>query len=355
MYRFWGFSIQEWTAIKRDDGRMTFQDVAPRAQRTIEKWDVDETGHVMGVVQRIPQTQRDTYLPREKIVYVVDDTLNDSPEGMGLFRHLARPARHLKRFEQLEGFGFEMDLSGIPLIRAPLSDLAKMVNRGELTQKQADKIMQPLERFLKDHIRNPRQGMLLDSMTYRSADERRTPSSQLQYDLEILTGSPQSFEAAASAIERKNREMARILGIEQLLLGSSGSGSYALSRDKTHAFYLLVDSALTEIRDVVRMDLLKPLWMLNGFDEELMPKIETESVRFMDAEQMTTALRDLALAALDEDDPAIKTVRSLLGLPPPPERTEEEMDARAVRDAKPLVEAMMVGRSMGSARQPEGE
>ena len=65
--------------------------------------------------------------------------------------------------------------------------------------------------------------------------------------------------------------------------------------------------------------------MLNGFDEALMPTIETESVRFVDSEQMTTALRDLALAGLDEDDPAIRAVRSLLGLPPPPERTEEEM------------------------------
>ena len=84
---------------------------------------MDETGYLIGVVQRIPQTQRDTYLPREKIVYVVDDTLNDSPEGMGLFRHLARPSRHLKRYEQLEGFGYEMDLSGVPLVRMPLVEI----------------------------------------------------------------------------------------------------------------------------------------------------------------------------------------------------------------------------------------
>ena len=172
---------------------------------------------------------------------MVDDTLNDSPEGMGLFRHLARPARHLKRYEELEGFGFEMDLSGIPLVRAPVIELAKQVTRGELTQKQANERLQPLMDFVKNHIRNPRQGMMLDSMTYRSEDERRTPSSQPLFDLEIMTGSPQSFEAAASSIERLNREMARILGVEQLLLGSSGSGSYALSQDKTHSFYLLVD------------------------------------------------------------------------------------------------------------------
>ena len=245
-----------------------------------------------------------------------------------------------------------MDLSGIPLIRMPLIELSKAVKKGEISQKQADLIRAPLEKFLKNHIRNPRQGILLDSMVYHSTGDRETPSSQRQWDVEILTGSPTSFEPAAAAIERLNREMARILGIEQLLLGSSG-GSYAMSKDKTHNFYLLVDSALTEMRDVVRTDLLKPLWMLNGFDEDLMPKISTESVRFMDGEEITTALRNLALATLDEDDPAIRTVRSLLGLPPPPERTQEELDERAMRDAKPLIEAIGMGDRMGSPREPE--
>ena len=66
MYRFWGFSIQEWTAIKRDDGRMTFADIEPRAQRTIERWDVDDAGKLYGVVQRAPQTRRDIYLPGQR-------------------------------------------------------------------------------------------------------------------------------------------------------------------------------------------------------------------------------------------------------------------------------------------------
>ena len=119
MYRFYGFSIQEWTARRRDDGFLTFADIAPRAQRTIERWDVEDTGRVLGALQRSPQTQEEIYLPREKLLYIVDDTFNDSPEGLGLFRHLAAPARRLKRYEQLEGFGFETDLRGIPSWPSP--------------------------------------------------------------------------------------------------------------------------------------------------------------------------------------------------------------------------------------------
>lgn len=59
MYRFYGFSVQEWTARRRDDGLLTLADVAPRAQLTIEKWDLDEDGTVAGVVQQSPQTMRE--------------------------------------------------------------------------------------------------------------------------------------------------------------------------------------------------------------------------------------------------------------------------------------------------------
>jgi hypothetical protein len=115
MYRFFGFSVQEWTARRREDGVMTFLDVAPRAQKTIERWDIDPVnGEVRGVWQRIPQSGREVYLPRGKIMYVVDDSLSDSPEGLGLFRHIVKTSKALQVLERLEGLGFETDLRGIP-------------------------------------------------------------------------------------------------------------------------------------------------------------------------------------------------------------------------------------------------
>ena len=136
MYRFYGFSVQEWTARRRDDGTLTFADVAPRAQATISKWDLMDDGAVLGVVQTSPQTMEDLYIPRQKCLYIVDDTLSDSPEGLGLFRHLVASSHRLARYEQLEGFGFETDLRGIPIGRAPFTDLAAAVKAGEITDAQ---------------------------------------------------------------------------------------------------------------------------------------------------------------------------------------------------------------------------
>jgi hypothetical protein len=326
MYRFYGFSIQEWTARRREDGLITFADIAPRAQRTIKRWDIDEdTGDVLGMLQTLPQSQREVYLPRQKVMYMVDDTLEDSPTGLGIFRHLVAPAARLRRYEQLEGFGFETDLRGIPVGRGPFSELAKMVEDGDLTAADRIAIEKPMRDFIENHIKSPKLALLLDSKTYETQDETERASNAKQWDVELLKGGSTSFGDVATAISRVNKEMARVLGVEQLLLGDDAAGSFALSKDKTNSFFLLVDGTLREITETVTDDLLKTLWQLNGFPEEAMPTIANEAVRFQDVEQIAASLRDMASAGavMSPDDPAIGEVRDLLGLSRP---DAEDMD-----------------------------
>lgn len=330
MYRFYGFSVQEWTARRHRDGHLTFADIAPRAQSTIERWDVTKEGRVQGLTQRSPQTGEEIYLPREKLVYIVDDSLSDSPEGLGIFRHLVEPAKRLDRYLYLEGRGFETDLRGVPIGRAPFTALAKMVKEGKISQEQREKLEAPLREFVTNHITDkdePSLGLYLDSVPYKTTDERQTPSQARQWDLELLKGDSKSFSENAAAIERLNQEIARILGVEALLLGD-GKGSFALSKDKTNQFMLIVDSALKELSEAVYDDLLKPLWRLNGWPEDMMPRPRTEGAQFKDVEQVAAALKDMAVAGavLAPDDPAIGEIRDLLGLSRPPE-TAPGMDA----------------------------
>ncbi|RUQ78148.1 hypothetical protein ELZ22_17290, partial [Brucella abortus] len=319
MYRFYGFSVQEWTARRRSDGYLTFADVAPRAQSTIEKWDARDDGTIVGLAQRSPQTGEELYLPRQKLLYLVDDTLSDSPEGLGLFRHLVSPSDRLRRYEQLEGFGFETDLRGVPIGRAPFTELAKMVEAGEISEAQRAKIEEPLRNFIKNHVKTAKLGMLLDSIAYETKDEAGRPSGIRQWDVELLKGTATSFAENAQAIERLNREMARILGVEQLLLGGDSVGSYALSRDKTSSFFLLVDGALTEVREAVNDDLLRTLWQLNGWPEEMIPEMATEEVKYTEIAEIAATLRDMATAGavLEPDDPVIGEVRDLMGVSRP--------------------------------------
>lgn len=316
MFRFYGFSLQEWTAKKRSDGVITFSDISPRPQLTISKWDVTVSGTVNGIVQESPQDLRSIYIPRSKLLYIVDDTLNDSPEGLGLFRHLVSPAHRLERYLQLEGFGFETDLRGIPVGRGPFTELSELVASGKITQDQRTKLEAPLRSFIERHIKSDRLGMMIDSITYETQDGYNRPSNQRQWDIELLKGSPTSLKENAEAIERLNHEMARILGVDQLFLGSSKTGSYALSLDKTNTFFLLVDSALQEIAKSVDRDLISVIWELNGYPEEMKPTSKTAAMRHTDVEQITASLRDLADAGglLDPKDGAIDEVREMLGI-----------------------------------------
>lgn len=324
MSRFYGFSLQEWTAKRLEDGTVGYLDVEPRPQRTVERWDTDLSGTVFGVVQRRPQDSKEIYLPREKLIYMVDDTLDDSPEGLGLFRHLAKAAKRLERYELLEGWAFERDLRGTPIGRGPLAEIQKAVENGEITAADATALRKPIEDFIEKAMRGEDTGLFLESAVYKGTGDNNSPSPAKQWDIELMQGGGQGHEAVASAIERTNHEIARVLGVEHLLLGSGASGSFALSKDKTQSFGLIVDSTLTEVKETFETDFLDPLFLLNGWDEKLKPAFKIDKLHHRDIEQVTTALAEMASAGapLVNNDPAINEVRAMLGLSDQPEQED---------------------------------
>jgi len=325
MSRFYGFSIQEWTAKQNDRGFVGFVDIAPRPQRTIKRWDVDDDGYVVGVIQRDPQTQKEIYLPRTKIVYIVDDTINDSPEGLGLFRHTVDAVHRLKRYEILEGWSFERDLRGTPVGRAPLSAIQKAVETSRITKQEADDLLSPIKSFIQKALAGKDTGMLLESAVFTGGGESRTPSATPQWGIELLKGDPKGQTEVAAAIERVNRDIARALGVEHLLLGSTDRGSFAMSKDKSQTFGLVVDSTLTEIRETFQHDVIDTLWVLNGWPDELKPIFKTEAIAYRDIEQVTQALKDLSQAGAPvmPNDPAVNEIRTQLGLSDAPEIDED--------------------------------
>ena len=333
-FKLQGFAIQEWTAKKKPDGSIGFLDVEHRPQPTIVRWNRDEGGTILSVVQRVPG-RADVVLPREKIIYAVDDTLTDSPEGLGLFRHLAKTADRLELFLKLEEIGFTTDLRGIPIARAPLGELRQEVidagPEGSDARAKAEarrsSLLQPLKDFLNKHVRNEKTGVLFPSDTFiaTSVDKSITISSTPKWALELLNGDSQSFDAMAKAVDRLTHELAMILGTEHLLLGADGGGSLALARSKVGTFYLTVTSTLLDLLEIYDRDLIAPWAELNGVPEELVPEMGVNEISDRDIEQVLDALNKLALAGapLMPDDPAVGEIYDLLGLTRPPERMNE--------------------------------
>jgi len=325
MYRFHGFGVQEWWAKKKPDGTIVFGDVEPRPQFTIERWDVDASGAVTGVYQRSPHDGRIIGLPREKLIYMVDDTLTDSPEGIGIFRHLAEPYERLMGFQTLEVRAFERDLRGTPIGRAPITMINRAVASGEITKDEGNAIVNHLTNFVQTEIKKSDTGVILDSMIYETQNATGIGMTGTpQWGIDLLSGSAAGLSELGSAIDRVQREMARIIGTENLMMGDQG-GNRALAADKSRNLYLIANAVLTSIATTYETDFISPIMDLNGIDEELKPSFEVEDVSFKDVMEVTNALATMAKAGmvLSPDDPVNDDVRDLLGVsrapPPSPE------------------------------------
>lgn len=328
MFRYHGFGVHEWIAKKREDGKIGIQDIEVRPVQTIERWDSDPRGSILGMLQRGPQDGAEYYLPRGKVIYLVDDIFSDSPMGMGWFRHLVGPAETLKTYLQLEKIGYQRDLSGIPIGRAPIAAIRKAIRENKITKEDGEALIEGMKQFVRMESKQPGTGAVLDSQPWEgSTADGKTISTIMQWGIELLTGAQTSIDKLADAIRRINFDMAMVTGTESLLIGREGAGSMALSKDKSANLYLNVNATLADMAQGYSKDLIAPICALNGIPDKLRPKPKVEDASGKDVAQIAAALRDMAAAGaiLAPDDPAIDDVRDLIGISRQPEMTPERM------------------------------
>jgi hypothetical protein len=372
----YGFALHEWTMRRKpSDGTMVFASIEHRPQSSVEFWDLpDRGGAVEGVVQRPLLLADYYYISRSRLWYAVDNSLTDSPDGVGVLRHVVEHARRLGRYEQLEGFGYETDMRGIPIGKIPYQQLVKFAKANGKDDAWIRSQTAPMENLIRNHIKTPWQGITFDSATYQTDALNPSISSVPLFALELLKGDRSSSLTEINVvIERLNREIARVLGMEFMLLGGDGKGSLALSRDKTSMFASVLEATLHEMTQFTVHDLVYPLLTMNGLDpEKVCPQVMPDPIATERIETTVDALLKLsqAGAVLMPDDPAIDQIRRRLhlaeqpvlppdilttlarprapiGTPPDPAKGEVDVNVDDAKDTKPT-------RSRSSSfRQPK--
>lgn len=332
LYRYYGFALHEWTVTKDVYGDVVFADIAHRPQYTIDRWDKPSEQMPWQAVSQLTKAGNRFVIPRGRLFHAVDDLLTDAPDGVGLLRHVIELVRRLGILEGLEGLAYETDLRGMPMGRAPIGELMAQAqsqvgnDRAKIEAYITDRT-QTLRAALQGIVKSPErlQYLLLDSATYQGADPN-TISSIQKWAYELLKGNSNGVDTVAAAIGRIQLEIARVLGIEHVMMGGHGGGSLAMHADKTDAFATILQTMLTEIAAFATNDLARVLVGLNGLDPDtaaptlVAQPIDTEAVA-----DTCAALAALAQAGLAYDDPAIKVIRTRMHLPPPPDPTPEQM------------------------------
>lgn len=331
MKKFRGFAMHAKSWRVDSKGRQVYAGLEHRPQWTIERWIQAAEGEPWtAVVQRGRSGKEFPPIAREDLFYSVEDGISGEPDGLGLFRALVKLANTLEGLEQLERIGFDTDMRGTPIGRAPLAKLAQeTVTFGGCAQDDQAAIkayvqgqVKFLDDLLQNHLVTKDRSILFDSAVYNSqaTDGSLTPTAVYEWGLDTVKTAISGMPELGAAIARVTRLMAILMNAEWLLLGSEDSGgTYNMHANKTAMMGLAINGGLDDIADDANRDLVWPLVARNGFNPETdAPKLEHEPIPTESILAAAQALVLIQQAGLRPDDKAGDVIRARADLPAAP-------------------------------------
>lgn len=269
------------------DGRLGIRKLATRAPWTIDRFVPDEgmTGNFIGVKQDLSLSGSSGFMPMDKVLHYKTTTINGDPSGRSILRNAYTAYKYLKSAQSIEIIGIERELCGLPVVKIPSDYL-----RSDATDDQ--KALKDLAMNIAADIkRNEQSGMVIPSDTYMDADGK--PSNIPLVEVGLLSSSGTRAIDISAVISRYQHDIARSIMAEFLMLGSSSTGSYALSKSKTDIFLRALESYIQSIVDVLNKQLVERLWEINGLDFDLMPTLKAGDVAPHDLKELGSFLRNL--------------------------------------------------------------
>lgn len=292
----WGFAIGEITLERRGDGRLWLQNIDPRGQDTLWKWEIDAHDATTAFIQRDPDTGKTISIPIAKTVHVTQRGRKGNPEGKPLLRSLFRPWRFLKELENFEGIGIEHDVGGMPVF----------------------KLLKPVESYTAGDItalKATAEGIRQDEKLY----------VLLPPDVELSAyggGSGEKYNIA-DVIQRKKQECLMRVFAQFLMLGMDNVGTQALVQGSTDFFMLGLEATQQSLVEAWQGQLVRFLFRFNAptFPGLVaLPQIVWHKPGKVDTQALLTAygmgVTARALTPIREDE---EHIRAVLGLPDLPE------------------------------------
>lgn len=264
---------------KHDDGWIAPRKLALRAQDTIYRWEIDDTGEWQGLYQRPPPSYRERFIPRSRLLLFRTFSHKSNPEGRSLLRTAYKSYYHLKRIQELEGIGIERRVAGIPFVTVP----PDMLNANAST---AQKAAVAEYRKLCERIRRDRHSGLV--MPAREMRDGKTG-----YDFGVLTTGGENPADVDVIVKRYETRILMSMLAEFIALGMDKVGSFALSSDKTDLFALVVDALLGSIREELNDVLIPMIGRANSIPRDLWPKYSYGDIEAPDLTQLSTYVATL--------------------------------------------------------------
>lgn len=291
---------------KFSDGLYGLRNLEIRAQETLYRWLFDEHKHVLGWIQQDQDTGQYYKLPADYLLHFQPFEDKGSPEGRSMLRPGWIHYVHLKNILPAEASGIDRELNGLPVIYAPIEKIANAEwKTATETQLQAIRA-------------NKQAGLLLPSDPWLDADGK--PTSLPRYKAELMSASGSRAINTSEVVLRHEQAIARLMISEFLMLGSTASGSRALSTDKTDMYEFALNGFAKSIAAPFNRKLIPFFWRINGKPPESMPHMKPGKVDRVAAETVAKIFESLSRAGASTfpDDNLENWIRDQVGAPEKP-------------------------------------
>ena len=282
---------------KFDDQLIGIRKLAPRAQWTINRFEIDEyEGDILGYHQDVTSGYSiDTsYIPMRKSVYYRTTSINNDASGRSILRNAFASYERLNAIQQYEAIGIERELAGIPHAEVPSEYLSP-----DATDDQVA-FLNNLKEILRDVKFNEQGYLITPSDTYPGKDGE--PSNQKLVSIRLMSSEGSRNIDIDPVVKRYQHDIARSILTEFIMLGGGTGGSYALSKSKSDIFLRALESYIQTIVDVMNKQIVESLWRINGLDFKYMPKITAGDVAPHDLKELGSYLRNLNGAGISYAD-----------------------------------------------------
>lgn len=294
------------TRSRYDDGMIGWRKFAGRAQETLLRWEFDESGDAIAMIQLLPTGGPLLRVPLAKSLHFRTTVSKNNPEGRSLMRNAYRSWFMKKRIEDIEAIGIERDLTGLPVMWAPPEI---MKTSADATSKA---LYENLKSVVRDTSRNEQEGFILP-LSYRLVEGATTPVKMFEFQL-LSTGGRRAFDTT-QVLNRYDQRIAATVLADFITLGSEGrSGSYAMSRNKTDMFSVAVIGFLDMVTAEFNRRAVPDLLAMNGLEGKAVMKHGDIARR--DLTELGTYVQNLAAAGALVPDPVLEDhLREEAGLP----------------------------------------
>lgn len=286
-------------ASNHDDGAIGWRKFAPRAQETIQNWQWDDEGGLIGVVQLAPPDYQVVAIPIEQLLLFRTTSNKQNPEGRSLLRNCFRTYLLKKRIEEVEAIGIERDLCGIPVLTATAEAIEAM---GGVEVAKA-------------MVRNIRVDDQMGIVLPASFDDKGNPNVKLE--LLRTAGAKQTNPSATVA--RYNADMLNTILAGFIQFGQAEFGSRAMHGSAKEIFVQALSAFMDSIAAVINRIAIPRLLAMNAIDLELAPRL-TGEVGMRNLSEIADYVSRLSQAGLTFfDRETANLLRKFMGLPEEPE------------------------------------